>query len=313
MQNFRKFFLVVCFIFSLSLPGAVRAQSSLEIDRLQVDVWPEFDRPDVLVIYHISLPADVVLPVTMTLRLPVQSGGPFNLAMKDADGLLYNLDYGTPVVKDPWLEVTFTSPSPEIQLEYYDRGIQRSGNQRTYEYRWPGDYAVRSFTIQVQQPANATNMQIQPSMGSGNQSSDGFYYFTEVVGRVEAAIPLVVHLSYEKPDNSLSSTSQPVRPVETVSANTSGRTSFQEALPWVLGALGVLLIGSGAIWFWQSDRKKSASPGRRRHARDSSNPAKQNAAGAEAQNATFCHQCGRQAASGDVFCRTCGTRLRGSE
>ncbi len=30
----------------------------------------------------------------------------------------------------------------EVQIEYYDPGLQKNADQRHFEYTWPGDYAV---------------------------------------------------------------------------------------------------------------------------------------------------------------------------
>jgi len=291
------------FLAVLLLPASqARAETQPVIDRLQIDIWPEFDRPEVLVIYHITLASEDSLPAKLSLRLPKSSGGPANLAMKDTDGLLYNLDYTSTTPPGDWIVVTFTAPSAEVQLEYYDSGLKRSGIQRTYQFTWPADYTVSSLTVTVQQPTNASNMQISPNMGAGRLAADGFNYYTSVFGEDQAGAQLSVQLIYDKSDNALSSTSQPVQPVQPVNASTSGRTSLAEMMPWMLGMLGGLMIAGGVIWFWQTGRMKNAGAARR-HAHA--------AAGSKnGKISVYCHQCGREAGRGDTYCRTCGTRLR---
>lgn len=279
-----------------------RAETQPVIDRLQVDIWPEFDRPEVLVIYHITLASEVSLPVKLSLRLPKSSGGPGNLAMKDTDGLLYNLDYTSTTPPGDWMVVTFTAPSAEVQLEYYDSDLKRSGIQRTYQFTWPADYTVSSLTVTVQQPTNASNMQISPNMGAGRLAADGFNYYTSVLGEDKAGAQLILQLSYDKTDNDLSSTSQPVQAVLPVNTSTNGRTSLQGLLPWIFGGLGVVMVGGAGIWFWQVYRMKNDSAHRRHsHAAVASRNGK---------TAVYCHQCGREAGPGDTYCRSCGTRLR---
>ena len=310
-MNKLRFFIGFLILFCLfSQATSAGAASDVTIARLQVDIWPEFDRPNVLVIYHITLSPDVSLPATLTLHLPVQTGGPSNLAMKDADGLLYNLDYKTPVVDNGLLAITFTTPTPEIQLEYYDPTMKRQGNTRSFEYRWSGDYAVQSFTVVVQQPTTATNMQIQPNMGTGAKATDGFNYFTKVVGPVDQTSSVFIRLSYDKPDNSLSSTSQPVQPVQPVTPKTSGRISFVDALPWALGSLGGVVMGAGLLWYWQSGKKRRVPAYYRHERRSSSQSPRQAGTAASSRTVIYCHQCGHMANPGDVFCRACGARLR---
>jgi len=310
-MNKLRLFIGFMILFCLFGPAtSAGAASNLTIAQLKVDIWPEFDRPNVLIIYHITLSTSTSLPATMTLHIPSQTGGPYNLAMKDADGLLYNLDYKPPVMENGLLAITFTTPTPEIQLEYYDTALKRQGNTRSFEYRWSGDYTVQSFIAVVQQPTNATNMQFQPNMGSSSKAADGFNYFTKVVGTVDETSSVFIHLTYSKPDDSLSSTSQPVQPVQPVTPKTSGRISFIDALPWAIGALGLVLIGAGLMWYWQSTQKRR-EPGYNRHDRHKLAPSpRQAGTAASSRTVTYCHQCGRMANPGDVFCRACGARLR---
>jgi hypothetical protein len=73
------------------------------------------------------------------ISIPSSAQVPFNVAFEDVDGLLYNLDY-TLTQNGPWVDVTFTTPSPGVQLEYYDPEFERDGDQRQYEYTWPGNF-----------------------------------------------------------------------------------------------------------------------------------------------------------------------------
>ena len=69
------------------------AQSSIVIDQMMIEIWPEYDREDVLVIYRISLDGSITLPAQISLLIPREAGEPYNIAMQDVDGLLYSLPY----------------------------------------------------------------------------------------------------------------------------------------------------------------------------------------------------------------------------
>jgi len=307
LRLFIGFLILFCLLGPVTTAGAA---SKMTIAKLQVEIWPEFDRPNVLVIYHITLSPDTSLPATMTLHIPSQTGGPYNLAMKDADGLLYNLDYKTPVVENGLLAITFTTPTPEIQLEYYDPALKRQGKTRSFEYRWSGDYTVQAFTVVVQQPTNATNMQFQPDLGLSSKGADGFNYFTKPVGAVDETSSVFIRVTYDKPDDSLSSTSQPVQPVQPVTPKTSGRISFIDALPWALGSLGLVIIGAGLMWYWQSTNRRREPAYYRRERHKPAQSPRQAGTATSSRTVVYCHQCGRMANPGDVFCRACGARLR---
>ena len=65
--------LILVFLTTLSVssPGRAYAQSpSLTFDTLSVALWPEFDRPETLVIYRAQLDANTPLPAELSFMLP---------------------------------------------------------------------------------------------------------------------------------------------------------------------------------------------------------------------------------------------------
>jgi hypothetical protein len=287
----------------LMLVSPVHAQDITAIDTLQIDIWPEYDRSGVLVIYRINLSKDTPLPAQISLRIPREAKKPFNLAMQNVDGL-YNLKYETAIAGN-WVAISFTTPSSEIQMEYYDPRLTEDNEDHYFEYTWPGDYPVHSLTLQVQKPLNATEIHTSPDMGSGELGTDGLVYFNRNVGEVPSGNTFQISVTYTKADDSLSVYLQPVQPSEPITDHTTGRVSFIEMLPWMVGGLGVLLIGGGALWYWQSGREDTMPrPARKNNAEHhkSQNPV-------EADN-VYCQQCGKRADPGDLFCRSCGAKLR---
>ena len=96
LKLFIRLLTVLSIFLGLCLPvRSVRAQISNEVvfDKVQVNIWPEYDRAGVLVIYRMTLAAATSLPAQVTVRIPISAEKPYNLAMRDVDGLLYNLDY----------------------------------------------------------------------------------------------------------------------------------------------------------------------------------------------------------------------------
>jgi hypothetical protein len=229
---------------------------------------------------------------------------PYNVAIQDVDGLLYNLDY-TVVTDGNFLVVTFNTPSQDLQIEYYDSAIVKNGSIRSFDYSWPGDFAVNSLSIQIQQPLGASQFSIDPVMGSPRQGLDGLNYYSSVEGTVKAGQTFTIHISYKNPNNVLSSSMQPVQPVKPINNSTSGRVTFQELLPWALGLLGVLLISGGAWWYLRVSNEIKTNPQKQNKKVDGSKPLKEMDPSAN----IFCQQCGRKASPGDQYCRTCGTRL----
>ncbi len=303
----RRWLPILLMVLVTVLTAPVNAQNPVVFEQMRIDIWPEYDRPEVLVIYRIKLAAEVELPAQVSMRIPRDAGAPYNVAMEDMDGLLYNLAYSTEVEGD-WLRVTFTAPSADVQLEYYDPALTRNGVKRVFEYSWAGDVQVNDLTISIQQPVNASNMQIFPNMGSGQPADDGLTYFNNQVGQVEPGTTFLLRINYDKADDELSAGPRPVQATEPLDSTTTGRTDFQGYLPWIIGGVGLLLIAGGAIWFVvNQDRNHSTFTGRARHKTSKPRPVvMEQPEGGD----IYCHQCGKRAGPGDRFCRKCGARLR---
>jgi hypothetical protein len=301
--------ILFCFSLFLVLPlGVADAQSPpiLTLRSLEVDIWPEYDRPSVLVIYHITLPSEASLPAELRIRIPSAAGEPNALAVRSADGSLTNLSY-TQNVLGEWSEIVFTTTLPEVQLEYYDPTLKKDGSQRTFHYKWSGDYPVEALTIQIQQPMGATEMKITPNTTNVAVGKDGLTYYVTQVDSLAVGQGFEVSLQYRKSNDSLTAESLQVQPSAPMGNVTSTTTVTGNFIPWVLGGLGVfLIVGSVTWWFWQArtvkPRQKSNRSRRRRLVIEPKDVIP--------EGAVYCHHCGKRAMPGDRFCRACGTKLR---
>lgn len=305
MFRWHKLTLLLVFIGLATLTWSVKAQDTTNFSTLEVDLWPEYDAPGVLVIYRATLPMGVSLPADLTLRIPAGAGEPNAVAVREPDGTLRSANY-TRQIDGEWALINFTATSPEIQLEYYDHGLVKQGAEKRYIYRWPGDYPVDFLTVQVQQPVGAEGMTLSPAADSSETGQDGLVYHTKRVGALTEGQTFNLQLDYQKEGDALSAESLKVKPSAPVTdAPTTART-LRNTLPWILAFLGVGLLVGGGLWYWQSGKgKESPEPRRRRRSTGASEPPV-----VEPGSDIYCHQCGKRAGPGDRFCRTCGTRLR---
>lgn len=300
----RKFLFLTLIVLSLALPWSARAQQQeWVLPEVEVDLWPEYDNPAILVIYRITLPADFTLPGEFSLRIPAAAGAPNAVAARQPDGSLVNLTYDQQRAGE-WNTLTITATAPDLQVEYYDPGLEKSGEQRGFTYAWSGDYAVQNFLVQVQQPIGASSMDLPAQFDSGVVGSDGLSYYTAEIGALDDGQEIDVSIGYLKSNDDLSSSSLSVTPVQPV------RKNFVPP-PWLVPTLLILvalaLIGVGLLLYWRTGKHAPVRDTRtaaQRH-RPASPPAPQGAAGD-----VYCFQCGKRATPGDAFCRTCGTKLR---
>ena len=299
--------LMLVFLLSLLTATSVQAQSEITIQQLDINIWPEYDKPTALIIYNITLSADTALPATLTFQLPASLGEP--------NGYGYISDPSQPpiqqgykyVVEGDIAYVTFQTQTTDAQLEYYDPGLTKNGSQRHYEFVWPGDYAVESLIIWVQQPLDASQVSTSPNAEPAVQGNKGLMVHPVDLGSVVVGENKQVSIDYVKDSDRLSIEGLSIEPVTPINQNTSGRVSILDVLPWVLGILGIVLVVGGALWYWQTGREQPKTGTRRRRSRPAQ---KSSPASLSDEEAIYCHQCGKRASSGDRFCRSCGTKLR---
>lgn len=303
MQRFRWSLLIFILLLGFTLP--VQAQSDITIDEMQVKIWPEYDQPSVLVINNIFLAGDVKFPARMNFNIPVEAGTPHSVAVRELDGQLYLLDYEM-TTSGEWNQLTFTTPYAELWIEYYDPSLNVNADQRSYQYKWEGEFPINNLIIEVQQPMTATNMTFKESMGQARIGTDGLTYFTNEVGEIKANTTITLNLEYTKTDNTLSSSmTVPVQPVEPLTnENVTGRTSFAQILPFIIAGVGLVVLVSGVLWYLSKQKEILPKSTRQRHT------SARKVSSIMDGEAIFCHRCGRRADSGDVFCRACGTKLK---
>lgn len=303
----RRWLIPLLLTLALLVPAAVQAQTSISMTEVEIDLWPEYDRSGVLVIYRVTLSPFTSLPVDLSLRIPADAGEPYAVAGRQSEGSLFNIPY-TRQVSGDWANINFTADISELQIEYYDPALQITDQLRKYDYTWPGDYATDNLSMSIQQPFDASGMLISPSFGAGITGGDGLTYFNRDVGQLSAGQTIEISLQYNKASDTYSVQSLPVQPSGEIPADNSGSIQVsQSALLILAGILGAALIVGGVLWYRQSGQQTRSAVKRRRR-RPAASRATQ--PGPTDEGGIYCHKCGKRAQAGDRFCRSCGTELR---
>ena len=303
--------LILIALFPLMFVSIAKAQGPIRLAEVEVALWPEYDRPDVLVIHHIKLPSDISLPVDIVVKIPAVVGEPHAVAVRQMDGALLNAAYDRQV-EGEWALIKVTATMPEIQLEYYDPQIERDGNLRNYAYVWEGEYSVEKMRIVVQQPVGASQLSVEPNLGSMAQfSGDPMQYYVMEVGSPKAGEAVRVGVTYQKTSDILSIENMQVQPSAPINGNTGEQSGLLVYLPWLIGGLGALLLLGGGFWYWQLIKAEVTTTSTKRSRRARAVIKSPEQLGAEnGSQGVYCHHCGKRAASGDRFCRVCGTKIR---
>lgn len=295
-----------------SLPALAQGEET-HFARVLAQFWPEYDRPEMLVIYDLTLPSGTRLPATITVKIPAAAGEPNAVASRQPDNSLVNLNYDPPVQKGEWLEITFDATTLESRVEFYDPGLTKDGNLRSYSYLWPGGATVDAFQVEVQQPIGASNVQFIPDLGNGVVGTDGMTYYSLEAGALQAEDTFQFIMEYTKETDAYSSESLEVVPAQPIESSPSIINTLSPVFPWFLFGLGLALIIGAGVWYWRSGRatRSSRKSPSSHHRRKPVNQKKGTSSEEDiVDEAVYCHQCGKRAVKGDQYCRICGTQLR---
>jgi len=302
----RSWLAIFAFLAILLLPVKVNAQNTIGFDNLDVSVWPEYDTPDVLVIYKISLSAQTTLPAEITLRMPATVGKLAVVAIGSSaesvsdSGVDYKFTPGTDFAR-----VTIKATARFLQVEYYDPGLKKSGSQHQYRYEWLGDARVNNFRFELRQPLQSTNLTVEPALINTVTDGDGFQFSEYLKTGLSQGEKIAFTIQYQRDTDSPSTSFLTVQPSVPLNENVSGQSTWTTYLPWGLGGLGVALLLIAGWVYWTSSRTpRAAGSGRKRHIGRGSEDT------LEDDPQVHCSQCGKRAQPGDRFCRACGARIR---
>ncbi len=288
----RRVLVLVALLFFLPLFG-IHAQASLALEEVRVQLWPEEDKPSVLVLYDFKAPADAPFPLTVEIPLPPQAE--LNAVAREEGNMLITIEYqlvaGGEAVRFTMTDAAF------YRLEYYFP-YEKKGTHRHFVYRWPGTYGVRNFQIELKEPLGAQNLVTTPVLPNVTQLRDFTYHaitFTDFPAGKEVEIAV----DYDKVGDALN----------IASAAPTGQTvtpsPWTRWVPLALGISGILLILGGGIYYWRStvmlQSKKSATGSRGRASKKQAT-----------DTSIYCRKCGERAYPGDRFCRKCGASLSGT-
>ncbi|HSQ02900.1 MAG TPA: zinc ribbon domain-containing protein, partial [Burkholderiales bacterium] len=284
---------IVMAFFALTVLPALAAATSgsaagknPRVASLQIEIWPEYDRPAALVILKGELAPDVALPAAVSLRIAASSGGPGAVAYSTAEkSNLLNLQYERADAGE-FIALRFIVPERFFHVEFYDR-IGTDTSDRQYTYVWPGDMTVDRMTVILQEPAAATNLTVQPNLDATASDPDGLHYRSAELGAVKVGKQVPIEIRYTKTD--------PRTSVEIVKPKPTASTPLEAARPsdapagWVVGlgaAVALALIAVGAVLWWS--RRETSS-------------------GTRSSGGSLCPKCGSPFRRDDRFCSKCGT------
>lgn len=286
-----------------AFPGRLQAQSPADtIANLTVDLWPDYDRQEVLVLLTGTLPADAPLPAILTVPLPAGATPNAVARISDENVMVDDIDY---TVTDNG--VALITPDRRFRVEYY-APYETAAGERRYRFTWETDMTVSALAVIVQQPVAATNLQTTPAATSTMVGQDGLTYHLLPEVAVPAGESYEASLAYTTSSNQLTADTLASSPPANPSLPTASPTTSTRNWPLVFAVGGGALIVIALAWQLLSSRRAPAGRTKPKPRRDTAAPTSP-----AARPVRFCHHCGQAVQSGDRFCRNCGQALKGSK
>jgi hypothetical protein len=309
-STFRFIRLLIAFVFITIIavtntPATIAQTEVTRLAELGVELWPDYDRPAVLVLLTGALPADAALPATLTIPVPPDADINAVASFSETGALMSDVDY---TAENGLL--TLTTPANRFRVEYYVP-YTINGNEYAFTFEWASDLAIDQMMAVVQQPLAATDIRITPAPAGSAERGDGLTYHTLPTRAVGANEPVTIEVAYTVEAPVLSAPSQEL-PAATAVASPAAETAASDGISpwWLAAAAGVLLLIGGA-WYLGQRQGRTASRARKpQPARPAKPGAPKAAAPPKDASTRYCHNCGRAAQPGDTFCRHCGTQLK---
>lgn len=312
-------------LFFLTFNVVTGYAQSPEIDTLLIEVWPEYDRPEPLIIYRVELDPEVALPVDLTFQLPGYIESMHAVAVEN-NGSLFSVSEDDVELnrQDDTLLLTFPATTPVVYFEYYDsQMLTKQAQERELAFNFSPLYTINTFIYQVQEPVEAGNFQLDPPASSSFVDDNGLSYRGLTITGMASGDAFESSATYQRSTDvptvqltgnvSEHAESGPQQAVNVITESEVSTTPSFNAGYLLIGAGGLLLLGVGVYW-WYANRNQTPAKKQRPTPREKAPAAPQTKAAdprspAQAQ-AGFCHKCGTSLRTDSNFCHNCGAERR---
>lgn len=181
---------------------AVGTPAAAHLAVLTVDLWADYDRPSMLVMFECELPPGTQLPATFSVRIPAAAGEPHAVARRGAKRQLYMAKY-TRQVEGQWARIQLTTDRRTFRIEYYAPLVVKESARR-FRFQWPNAPKVDLLRYTIQMPLAAKDFKTVPAATKLWRDRQGMLYRLLAAGQHEAGKTIQLDLSYESATGELS-------------------------------------------------------------------------------------------------------------
>ena len=227
-------------LLSFALIAATPAFAANTFADYQLNLWPEYDDPRLLVIMAPKLDPSVPLPYTFSYGIPITAQ--LGMACQILPDGAHDCQAQQSAVDGDMKTVTFSAPTQrQLFLEYYTDpfgGERPDIRQFTYSFLPPGD--IGRLSVQVKQPKDAEGFVVEPAPQQTLTDAEGFSYLTYTFNEVKAGEPVDFSITYTRP-----TWEPPVQPDNAQASDAAGAqtgAATSNLLLWaVVGILAIVI------------------------------------------------------------------------
>jgi len=300
------FSVMMALTFLLSITTGAFAQDPARLTALNISLWPEFDRPTVLVIVHGVLADKGNLPREASVLVPVTADVIVTTYVNPDGRQAPEQVFRTADLGDGFKRITFTIATAEYWVEYYD-DLLKGAPDKTLNFAYKLPAPADKVALEIQQPARATNLTATPAVQLTRVSPDGLSYYEAQFANLGAGQTVAAQIKYTRSETRLTKDLLAANPA----SSSNPIAAPQEPSAWqnAFFIAAAVILGLVAVFGFLTLRRKQSAPAARAPARNTPKKARRAPASNDATTA-FCTQCGRALRAEDNFCPRCGAKRR---
>ena len=276
------------FLLFAGLLSAPLAQDS-PFNSFIVALWPEYDRPGVLVILTGEIKSD---HLPLRIRTPLPDGADVVMAMGQEGG---GSDLSpVPVSREgtvEWIDAAFVAP--QFQIEFYFNPFEEN-KLREVEYLFQINHLLEAYHVAVQMPLGGEAFSFSEADVDSARDDHGLQYIRKRFPGLAADSPKTFSFSYRNEDGRLTVNilqgMLDTMPTQEFRSDSQTEAVSRYRLPTyepylILGAVALII---GAV-FWRTEKKRGDTT--------------------QKNGKNFCSNCGSRIGGSGNFCANCGMKM----
>ncbi len=276
-------------------------EQKITVSNLRISLWPEYDNPQVLVMYKGSVSSSVQLPAEFNLNISPGTTDPHVASVTAAGGHIH--DPFEVKTDDTGTYVSFVLKERDFHLEFYFNPFKSGVSDKAFTYSYKTYYPVSNFSYEVQQPVGALDFITTPTSFQVFTDEKGISHSQVSAGSLAAGETKKVKVSYFKSNSETS--------LQKLEKSERGTDIYTLIATGVLILLVAMMTYS---YFGKSAKKRSkvqrAGAKRKTHmAGAKANKPSEKLVFRSDRVPNFCSNCGEKVDKKSNFCGSCGVKI----